>query len=451
MSGSSSLVVCAGPTQSYTTYRDTDGMAARKPKHDPTDDYPTFDELSDDEKDYLVNQKVVYVPVEDLIPYDRNAKLHDNMTAYLRNMVKRVKFRVPIHLDENRVIISGHARRLVAIELGMKRVPCIFDTGMSPEDVRLQRLADNRLTELSDYDLDMLGIEVVELKEMGIKVEDFGLDFNFDDPLDGWEDEDAEEGEEMEEEGLFEGERDDGPFIRTGDVVMMGEHILVCGDALDPLCMQALMGTQTADIALTAPPVSLDDEGADYERFIMDAVSRMLDASHEVFLDLPLTSTTKATIAHLVGSRSESFKDMIYWVKSGVKAVAKSNAISSAVEPILCFGRDGSRAFRHMSHTYYGTIEGQAPSKTRKGIMPFPLYLPTEILDTFTEEYDVVLDPFAGSGTVLIACIDTQRIARLMELDPLMCDYIVRRYMEHADDTDVTVIRDGERLKYPTD
>ena len=451
-------------------------MASKKAGGSPADDYPTFDELSDDEKDFLVDQKVVYVPVEDLVPYDRNAKLHDNMTAYLRNMVKRVKFRVPIHLDENRVIISGHARRLVAIELGMKRVPCIFDLDMSPEDVRLQRLADNRLTELSDYDLDMLGIEVVELKDLGIAVEDFGLDFDFGDPLAGWEDEE-EEPEPEDDEDIEEREyepTDDEPFIQPGDIILMGDHRLVCGDATDPEVMRRVLDGETADMCFTSPPYNaghltnvrtpkegakyvntedLRDEG-EYEDFIMQVIDNLMANCEEVFINIGLLSGSKSTVVHILNRYLANFKDMVYWKKNNPVPAVKEGVISSSVELIICLGRNGSRQFRHKHDIWYGVIEGSVASnnayhKVHKAT--FPLYLPTEMIDVFTEEGDIVMDCFGGTGTTLIACCDSGRRARLVELVPLYCDIIVQRYIEHTGDENVAVIRDNRRLKFPVE
>lgn len=416
---------------------DTLCMATRKAKHNPADDYPTYDELSDDEKDYLVDQRIVYVPVEDLIPYDRNAKLHDNMIAYLRNMVKRVKFRVPIHLDENRVIIAGHARRLVALELGMKRVPCIFDTDMSPEDVKLQRLADNRLTELSDYDLDMLGIEVVELKELGIAVEDFGLDFNFDDPTEGWDDLMDEEAEDDDEGGPddFEPSEIEEGFIKEGDIVLMGEHRLICGDPMSVDVLSRVEDGQYPDIGILSIPHD-DDEEAD------QVVGHFLLHCQEVFFDCRMREGNRLNLPFLV--TREGFKDIFFWHRTDAPASIKNDVISTSVEVIVALGRNESRAFRHKSKTSYGFCEH---AMDKDGGLPVAVY--KDIIDEFTHEGDYVLDPFGNRGKCIIACYDTSRKAMVIEPDPRECDIIVQRYVRHTGDDKVGVVRDNKRLKYP--
>ena len=410
-------------------------MVTRKAKHNPADDYPTYDELSDDEKDFLVDQKIVYVPVEDLVPYDRNAKLHDNMTAYLRNMVKRVKFRVPIHLDENKVIIAGHARRLVALELGMKRVPCIFDTDMSPEDVRLQRLADNRLTELSDYDLDMLGIEVIELKDLGIAVEDFGLDFNFDDPTEGWDDLEGDDFEEDVEEYAddFEPSDTEEDFIQEGDLVILGEHRLVCGEPYSVEALAKVEGGIYPDIAILSPR---DDEDAD------EVQGHFLLHCQEVFYDCRMREGCRNAFRTLV--RMDTFKDIIYWHRTDTPASLKKDAISQSVEPIVALGRKSSRTFRHMDGTFYGLVEH---SMGKEQCLPLGVY--KDIIDNFTKEGDTVLDPFGNRGRCIIACHDTSRRAFVLEEDPKECDIIVQRYVKHTGDDKVYVMRGDKKLRYP--
>ena len=411
-------------------------------------------EEGEDFEQYYVDQQVIWMPVEDIIPYDRNAKIHDNMLGYLKNTIRKVKFRTPIYVDKDNVIIAGHARRLAALALGMKKVPVIVADDLDEEQVRLWRLADNRLTELSDYDLDALGLEIADLKDLGVRVEDFGLDFDFGDPLDGWEDGETEEDDAGEDQFLKGAELPDEPFTREGDIILMGEHTLVCGDPLDALIMERLMGAHSADIAFVAPPVALEDEDADYEAFLHDAVSMALGASHEAFLDLPLIGSTKDAFVHTLGAWSGNLKDLIYWSKSGVKSSVKGGVISSSVEPIICLGRDGSRRFRHMPNVWYGVIEG--PAATNDGYSKFhtatrPLYLLNELISAFTEEHDTVLDMFGGVGTTLIACSDLQRVARIIESEPKLCDLMVMRYVDHTGDDAVTVIRNGERIPFPTE
>lgn len=428
-----------------------------------------------DWEQYCVDQKVVWMPIEDIHPYDRNAKLHENMLGYLKNNIKRVKFRTPIYVDKDHVIIAGHARRLAAIALGMKKVPVIVADDLSEEDVRLWRLTDNRLTELSDYDMDALGLEVQELKDLGIAVEDFGLDFDFGDPLAGWEDED--EPEDVHEDDGGDGDFEpctDEPFIQPGDIIRMGEHVLVCGDSTDPSVFEAALGGEVADVCITSPPYNaghltnvrtpregpkyvntedLRDEG-EYEEFVFDVIDNILANSEEAFINIGLLAGSKSTIVHLLNKYLGNFKDLVYWRKANPVPAVKDGVISSSVEWIICLGRNGSRQFRHKHGIWYGVIEGSvasnnAYSKVHKAT--FPLYLPTELIDVFTEEHDTVLDCFSGTGTTLIACCDTSRVFRGIELVPLYCDITIQRYMEHTGDTDVTIERGGEVIKYPVD
>lgn len=437
--------------------------------------------------DYLVEQKIVLMDVDKLVPYDRNAKLHDNMVSYLKNHIKKVKFRNPIYVDQDNVIIEGHARRLAAIALGMEKVPVIVVKDLDPDEVRLMRLADNRIAELSDYDLDILGLEMAELKaDTGWDLEDFGLDFDFEsieelseflDDAEG-EDEDAEV-LEFDSSAIKETVADptvervpDEPFIKVGDVVLMGRHRLVCGDATDIEVVRLALDGATADICFTSPPYNaghiknvrtpregpkyIDTEDlrdyGDYEEFIFDVVDNLMATCEEVFLNMGLLAGSKTTIVHLLNKYLGSFKDLVYWRKSNPVPAVKDGVISSSMELIICLGRNGSRQFRHKHGIWYGVIEGTIQMHNNyKDVhkATFPLYLPTEVVRVFTEEDDLVLDCFAGTGTTMIACCDLDRRCAMVEKVPLYCDIIARRYAEHTGDRDIRVMRDGKELRYP--
>lgn len=437
--------------------------------------------------DYYVEQTVEWMPVKDLIPYDRNAKLHDNMIAYLKNTIKRVKFRTPIYIDSNNVIIAGHARRLAAIELGMTKVPVIRVTDMTEDEIRMWRLEDNRLTELSDYDLPTLGLEVKELKELGWDLESFGLDFDFDfdesfDELEAGEVEETEEWDGPENESFSDEDEavsgstyeppDDEPFTKPGDIILMGEHRLICGDSTDPAVIKRVLDGGVADITFTSPPYNaghltnvrkpkegakyvdtedLRDEG-EYEEFLFDVIDNLLETSEEIFINIGLLAGSKSAIVHLLNKYMGNFKDIVYWHKTNPVPAVKEGVITSSVELIICLGKNGSRQFRHKHKLWYGFIEGTVSMHNPYHTVhkaTFPLYLPTEIIDVFTEEHDTVMDCFAGTGTTLIACCDTDRVFRGVELVPLYCDIIVQRYMDHTGDTDVAVVRDNKRIKFP--
>lgn len=444
-------------------------------------------------------EEVVYLPTEELVPYAKNPRHNEDTVDMLCNSIREFGFKVPIIVDKDKVVICGHTRLLSAKKLGLKEVPCIIAEDLSPEKVKAFRLADNKLQEMSGWDFDVLADELSELKDMGFEMEDFAftpLDFGFDF---GPEDDDGDDGDISSEyvtetmspdDGVKgkekqnprsdfvdeEPEEDDDEEIampteticRRGDVIRLGRHWLLCGDALTDL--DALMNGTVADIAFTSPPYNAghlgtgrpqdgqkylhdEDQQSDeqYAEFLEGAVDALLDHAEEVFINIGFLKESKFAIADLLRSRIHSVKDILYWVKNNpVPALAK-NTVSSATELIIALGRNGSRSFRHDPGVWYRVITGNWAGNNRYSKVhraTFPLYLPTEIINRLTDEGATVLDCFGGTGTTLIACEDTGRTCYMCELEPAYCDLIVRRYIERVGmDDDVVMIRDGAEIR----
>ena len=135
-----------------------------------------------DKKTLLVKGKVDYIDPEKLIPYEYNARKHQSEIDYLCNLIKKVGFSdaKAIEVDKNMVIINGHGRRLAAIKAGMKEVPYVI-RDMTDEEARTYRIADNKISDMSGWDFDILEMEYKDLKKMDIPLEDFGFqDMGFD-------------------------------------------------------------------------------------------------------------------------------------------------------------------------------------------------------------------------------------------------------------------------------
>lgn len=429
--------------------------------------------------------KIVYRDVDSLVPYDKNPRVNADAVPFVARSIDEFGFRVPIVIDADGVIVCGHTRLEAAKSLGMKSVPCVMADDMTPEQVKAYRLADNKVSELSDWDLDFLADELSDIE--GIDMEDFGftpLDFgDFDDPDDdGSEPDDEDEIEVRDKQNPRSIMPDEEPepepeplpdaeaVVKKGDIIELGRHRLHCGDSTSAEDMDALMDGATADIAFTSPPYNAghlgtgrSQDGAkylndadersdeDYGAFLRTSVDLMLEHSHEAFVNIGVLKGSKSAIIDLLYSEKDRFKDFIYWKKNNpVPALAK-NHISSAVELIMAFGRDGSRMFRHDPGIWYGVIEGNWAGNNQFAGMhraTFPLYLPTEVINRMTDDDAVVLDPFGGTGTTLIACEDTGRTCYMQELEPQYCDLIVRRYIERVGGSEsVHLYRDGKEMR----
>ena len=191
--------------------------------------------------------QIVYKNVDDLIPYARNAKIHDeNNINLIAGSIKSFGFNNPVLLDGENGIIAGHGRVLASKKLGIKQIPTIELQGLSDAEKRAYIIADIRLTEKSEWDKEILSLELQDLNELGI-------DLN----IIGFNDEDLnniiqEETPEVVEDEFSE--QIETPKSVKGDIWILGEHRLMCGDSTSENDVKALMQGEKADISFTSPP-----------------------------------------------------------------------------------------------------------------------------------------------------------------------------------------------------
>lgn len=409
--------------------------------------------------------RFVWMDPNDLVPYENNPRLNDDAVPFVANSIEDFNFNDPIEVNEDMVILSGHTRRKAALELGLKSVPVVVISGMTQAEQDAYRIAANKTQEKAGWDFDLLDLQVDDLLEMEIDMSRYGLDLSY---LDDREiDVDVEEPEQEEEPVYVDVPDEDDVYVRKGDVFMLGPHRLMCGDTTSEEDMARLMEGRTADICFTSPPYNagyigraekeregkkyLHDEDKrsdeDYFEFLCSNMDLLLEHCREVFYNMGVVSGSKHTIVRLLNRYIDNFKDLLYWEKTNpVPSVAKG-VISSGMELIMAFGKNGSRSFEKDIGIYYGVVHG-----TTIGYNPykdvhraiFPEYLPKEIVSTFTDENGLVLDCFMGTGTTLMACLDLERRCYGMELEPLYVQIAVERYVTARGDEDVKVIRDGK-------
>lgn len=195
-------------------------------------------------------ENVNEVEVSALIPYINNAKKHsDEQVDKIAASIREFGFLNPVLIDKNLNIIAGHGRVMAAKKLGLQTVPCAFIEGLSEAQRKAYILADNRLGELAEWDMELVNLELEGLDELGFDTDLTGFDFN-------------PEPEEPEQE-IIEDEvpEDVETRCKPGDLWKLGEHRLICGDSTDINVVEKLMGDQKADMLLTDPPYNVDYEG----------------------------------------------------------------------------------------------------------------------------------------------------------------------------------------------
>ena len=173
-----------------------------------------------------VNMQIVNFKINDLIPYDKNPRKNDSAVKYVKESIKEFGFKVPIVIDNNHVVIAGHTRLKAAKELKLEEVPCIIADDLSEEQIKAFRLADNKVAEFSEWDMELLSGELEEILELDM--EEFGFELKLDDE------------EVVEDE--FNEELPEEPQSKLGDIYQLGRHRLMCGDSTVVTDVERLMG-----------------------------------------------------------------------------------------------------------------------------------------------------------------------------------------------------------------
>ena len=191
--------------------------------------------------------QVIQMKLTDLIPYENNPRINDDAIDVVANSIKEFGFKNPIIIDKDNVIVCGHTRRLAAIKLGLTEVPCIRADDLTEDQIKAFRVADNKTSELSTWDLDKLKIELGDIE---LNMADFGFEDLLDQMKELPEDDEFDADTELEKEA----------FVKKGDIWHLGRHKLMCGDSTTS-DVQVLMEGKYADLCVTDAPYNVDYEG----------------------------------------------------------------------------------------------------------------------------------------------------------------------------------------------
>lgn len=219
-------------------------------------------------------KQIIQMDVDKIKPYDRNPRINTRAVPAVKNSIKQFGFKYPIVVDENNVIISGHTRRLAAIDLGMKTVPVIVAADLDDEKKRALRLADNKTSELAEWDEDLLNVELTDI--IGLDMTDFGFESEQEVPNENVVEDEYEEPEELEIK------------VKLGDMYRLGAHTLMCGDSTNAQDVNRLVD-QGIDMVVTDPPYNVNYEGAagkiqndnmggkEFKKFLVSVMKNIFD------------------------------------------------------------------------------------------------------------------------------------------------------------------------------
>lgn len=395
------------------------------------------------------------VAIEKLIPYARNSRTHSKeQILQLRSSLREFGFLNPCLIDKEFNVIAGHGRIMAAKEEGIKEVPCIFIEHLTEAQKRAYIIADNKLAMNAGWDDEMLSIELSDLQGADFDLDLLGFDASeIDKLLNG--DADA-----TEDDFDVEAELEKPTFSKTGDLWLLGNHRLVCGDSTQQETYDLLMDGKNANLTVTDPPYNVNYEGSAgkikndnmaneaFYTFLYDAFSCMEksmadDASIYVFhADTEGLNFRKAFVDagfYLSGT--------CIWKKQSL--VLGRSPYQWQHEPVL-FGWKKKGKHQWYTGRKESTIwEFDKPKKNGEHPTMKPIPLLAYPITNSSMSNCIVLDPFGGSGSTLIACEQTNRICHTIELDEKFADVIVNRYIEQVGSSEnVTLIRGGKTYKY---
>ncbi|MDF9392930.1 site-specific DNA-methyltransferase [Methylococcus capsulatus] len=388
--------------------------------------------------------RIEHWPIDKLLPYVRNARQHsDEQIAQIAASIAEFGFVNPILTGADGVLVAGHGRLAAARKLGLPTVPVVVLDHLTPTQRRALVLADNRLAELATWDDALLRIELEALQDDGFDLDLTGFDADAlaelladEEPqIDGRTEDDAIP--EMPEE----------PVSRPGDVWRLGPHRLVCGDATTAEAYARLFPDgERADMVFTDPPYNVnyansardklrgkhrpilnDALGEGFYDFLYDALALIM-AHTRGAIYVAMSSSELDTLQAAFRAAGGHWSTFIIWAKNTF-TLGRSD-YQRQYEPILYGWPEG--ATRHWCGDRDQGDVWQIKKPAKNDLHPTmkPVDLVERAIRNSSRPGDVVLDPFGGSGTTLIAAEKAGRVARLIELDPKYADVIVRRWQD---------------------
>lgn len=446
-------------------------------------------------------KQIEYIRIDDLKQYDRNTRTHSPaQIEQLSRAITEFGFTNPVLIDENNELIAGHGRTAAARLLGLKEVPAIRLRGLSKAQKKALRIADNQLALNAGWDEAMLSRELASIEASGFDLSLTGFDLNeIESMLDlatapetmhsgaeDTEDVSRDEDNSGNDETSGDYELPAEPVTRLGDVWKLGEHRLMCGSSTNPQDVALLLdGVESADILFTSPPYS---DLREYNG------NKNLEVSHVA----QFIKTYAPYVNHQCVNLGLKFKDrevIPYWDEyiavahdAGLKLMAwcvwdkgqcgsigqQKNFIPTRHEWIFIFGREAKKLNKTVAkkeesigrqdlrgiRQVDGSIKKQSRGDTSSEFKPmesvtriyaekgpirhehpavFPVALPAEYIKALTNPGGIVIEPFGGSGTTIIASERLGRKCYAMELDPSYCDVILKRWQ---DETGLDAIRE---------
>jgi len=396
-----------------------------------------------------MEMKIKHYPIGDLISAEYNPRqLTNDQFSQLKDSVKRFGLVDPIiintHKDRKNIVVGGHQRIRVAEALNIKKIPCV-EVKLNLEKERELNIRLNKNTGEWDYDNLANFFDMDELRDWGFSDADFKL-FDIEEVVkDGLTDDDATP--EVEE-----------AVTKLGDLWLLGEHRLLCGDSTTKENVELLMDGQKADMVFTSPPYNADAKTGDGDIFnnkkskdmyigdfndnksskqYINFTTNVLAICFQytdgfIFWNVSYNAKSKFEYIAQIQPSLEYLVEQICWKKSST--IPFKGMLMRDWEPIYIFSTNKqSLDVKKVTSNYWDINNTNSQQKDHKAC--FPVALPEKGIGLININSGIILDPFLGSGSTLIACEKNNRKCYGMELDPHYCDVIVKRWENYTGKT----------------
>jgi DNA modification methylase len=373
-----------------------------------------------------------------LIPYARNARIHsDRQVAQIAASIAEFGFVNPVLADSDGGIIAGHGRVLAASKLKRPEIPVIVLDHLNDNQKRAFMLADNRLALNSGWDEEMLRLELQALAEAGRDLEITGFD----------ERELARLVVQVNQQALTNVEEapplQDEAVTKPEDLWILGEHRLLCGDSTQPDRLQRVLDGRSSDMIFTDPPynaayegktskqltIANDDLGDDFEGFLLRSCEAML-AVNSGAIYICMSSRELPNLYRAFCQAGGHWSTYIIWAKHTF--TLGHSDYQRQFEPILYGWKEGARHHWCGDRNQGDVWLINKPHSNKEHPTMKPVELVERAIVNSSRKGDLVLDPFAGSGTTLLAAERTGRRSRVVEIEARYVDVIVRRWQSYT-------------------
>ena len=387
----------------------------------------------------VMAHQIQFWAIDQLIPYERNARSHSDLQiAQIASSIGEFGFTNPILVNAKGQIIAGYARYLAARKRNLEQVPVIKLEHLTEAQERAYRLADNQLALNASWNEEVLREELQALIE-----EAFEMD------LLGFTEAELRLLSASPELQTFQTDEDAAPQVaqvavsRKGDLWEMDGHRVLCGDATESGTMDQLLAGVQAAMTVTDPPYNVayramsrkgtsraiqnDDLGGEFESFLFEVCRNILSSTTGAIY-IFMSSSELHSLYSAFTRAGGHYSTFLIWAKHHF-TLGRSD-YQRQYEPILYGWREGANRFWCGARNQGDVWSFAKPAVNDLHPTMKPVALIEQAIQNSSRHGDVVLDAFGGSGSTLIACQKTGREARLVEIDPLYVDVIVRRWQE---------------------